>query len=185
MERQNTIAGEPSSPKTDVLLKRLQDNNAYTNAEMLLMEHYGMKSRQIEDEDMYHAVKTITRLLAEKSISEYETIYVISSIAYLQARRTAAMLQNIPDVINDEFACGRIKSKKAIFTVGLSHISDIIKYLKKGRIDIQSPAFHSSYNDFFSELNIQREQYGVTIIIPNTLAESRDVARLTGIDLLM
>lgn len=184
-EKRDTTTGERSSHNAAALRERLQNDNVYTNAEMLLMENWGIQSRQVEDEDMYNAVKTGTLLLADKSIDEYEALYVMSSITYLQARRTAVMLQNIPDVINDEFSGRRITSKKAIFTVGLSHVFDIITYLENGQITINSPAFHASYNDYFSELKLLQDNYGVTVIIPKTLAENRDVARLAKLDQAM
>lgn len=92
------------------------------------------------------------------------------------------MLQKIPGIVNEEFIEGSISTRKAIATIGLNHISGIIKYLEENRIAIYSPAFVTSLDDYIAEVNLLQEDYGVTIIIPRSLAESRRILRLTGLD---
>ena len=58
-----------------------------------------------------------------------ENLLIRSELDYHQKRRVATMLQKIPGIINEEFLEGRIDNKKALFTIGLSHISDIIRYV--------------------------------------------------------
>jgi hypothetical protein len=163
---------------TIALEEKLGENSVYINAEMLLMKGYGIKSRQVEDLDLYNAVIEKISLLKEYGTDTYESLFIRSGLDYLQERRTAAMLQKIPDIIEAEHREGRIKNKKAIFTIGISHIPGIIKYLKQNRIEISSPAF-SPYPDYLSGIKVLEEKYGVTIIIPRTLADDRDLLRHT------
>ncbi len=182
LTKREIIKGSGSSRNTTTLRKMLDTDEHYINAEILLMANYGMRSRQIEDKEMLAAVRNELRLLDDESINKYEALHVMSNITYLQARRTAAMLQKIPDVINDELAGGSIINKKAIFTVGLSHLADIIGFLEKKQINIQSPAFHLSYKDLTSKLKLLQDNYGITVIIPNSLEENRDLVRLTAFE---
>ncbi|RJQ20599.1 MAG: hypothetical protein C4560_04720 [Nitrospiraceae bacterium] len=163
------------------LEEKLGDDSIYLNAEMLLTESYNIKSLQVEDAGFYNAVRTEMALLEKSRDNVYEYLFIRSGVNYLQERRTAAMLQKIPDVVDCEYREGRIKNKRAIFTIGLSHIPGIIKYLKDKRIAISSPAF-TSFNDYLSEVNLLEKDFGVTIIIPRTLADNRDIPKLTSLD---
>jgi hypothetical protein len=163
---------------TKTLEEKLGEDSIYINAEMLLMEGYGINSRQVEDKDLYNAVIEKISLLKEYGRDTYESFFIRSGLDYLQEIRTAAMLQKIPEVIETEHREGRIQNKKAIFTIGISHIPDIIKYLKQNRIEIDSPAF-SPYHDYQSGIKLLEEKYGVTIIIPRTLADKNELLRIT------
>lgn len=177
--------GEYVSPDRVTLRKKLENDSVYTNAEMMLMENYGIKSQQVEDDYLYNAVKAAIRLLADDTIDEYEALYIMSRIDYLQQRRTAAMLQKIPDIVTAEFLKGRIKNRKAIFTMGLGHISEIIKFLAEKHIAIHAPPFLDIFDDYFAEVKLLKENFGVTVIIPKSLSESQEIVKLTRLDNLI
>jgi len=176
----SSMKGGNAAFDTKTLERRLGEDGIYINAEMLIKEVLNVESRQIEDADLYNAVIEKIRLLQEYGSDTYESLFIRSGLDYLQERRTAAMLQKIPEVIESEHSAGRIKNKKAIFTIGLSHIPGIIKYLKQKRIEIDSPSF-SPYKNYLSGIKLLEEKYGITIIIPKTLADNRDLLRLTGL----
>jgi len=166
---------------TKTLEEKLGQEHVYINAEMLLMESHSIKSRQIEDINLYNAARENINLLEKYGDDTYESLFIKSGLDYLQERRSAAMLQNIPEVIDSEYRTGRIKNKKAILTIGMSHLSGIVKYLKQNRIEIYSPAF-TSYDDYLSGVKLLENNFGVTIIIPRTLADNRELLKLTRLD---
>jgi hypothetical protein len=166
---------------TKTLENKLGKEDAYINAEMLLMESHSINSKQVEDINLYNAAREKINLLEKYGDDTFESLYIKSGLDYLQERRSAAMLQKIPEVIDSEFEAGRIKNKKAIFTIGMSHLSGIIKYLKQNRIEIYSPVF-TPYDDYLSGIKLLENDFGVTIIIPRTLADNRELLKLTRLD---
>lgn len=166
---------------TRTLEQKLGDDNVYTNAEMLLMESHGIKSRQVEDMNLYTAVREKISLFEKYRTDSFESLYIKSGLDYLQEIRTAVMLQKIPEIIDREYREGRIKNKKAIFTIGMSHLPGIIKYLKQNKIEIYSPAF-TPYDDYMSGVKLLENDFSVTVIVPRTLADNRDLLRLTNLD---
>lgn len=169
-EKENTDSENGTSAALDAqtLEEKLSLESFYVNAEMLLMESFNVKSTQIEDLKLYNEAIEKIKLLEKYGDDDIELLFVKADLNYLQERRVATMLQNIPEVIESEYRAGRIKNKKAIFTIGLSHISAVIKYLKQGRIEIASPVF-SPYDDYSSGVKLLENDFGVTIIIPKTL----------------
>jgi hypothetical protein len=166
---------------TKTLEEKLGKEDAYINAEMLLMESHSIKSQQVEDINLYNAAREKIKLLEKYGNDTYESFFIKSGLDYLQERRSAAMLQKIPEVIESKYRAGRIKNKKAIFTIGMSHISGIIKYLKQNSIEIYSPAF-TSYDDYLSGVKLLENNFGITIIIPRTLADNRELLKLARLD---
>lgn len=63
----------------------------------------------------------------------------------------------------------------------MNHIPDIIKYLKQKEIIISSPAF-TSFDDYSSGVTLADRNFSVTIIIPRSLMDNRDIVRLTRLD---
>ncbi|MCL5237881.1 MAG: hypothetical protein M1353_08550 [Nitrospirae bacterium] len=163
--------------------KKLSDDSIFINAEILLKENYFLKLQQIEDRKLYDAVVDgIYRVESSNDdLAEYNALK--AEMEYLQQRRTAAMLQRIPEVIEDEFRQGNIKRKKALLTIGLNHIHEIIKYLKENKITINAPLINPSGNeDYNAELNLLKEHFGITVIIPKTLADNQDILIKTRLD---
>ena len=187
IEKKNINAPERESGCTSldmkVLEERLSDNKTYVNAEMLLRENHPLRLRQIEDKDLYDAVRTdIFKLLSCRgNTSDYSSVK--SELDYLQEKRTAAMLQKIPKIVDEEFRQGNIKSKKAIFTIGMLHLQNIITYLNENRIRIYAPLLASNGSeDYIAELNLQKENFGVSVILPRTLADDQKILEINRLD---
>ena len=173
----------PAPLDIKILEEKLSDTTSFINAEMLLMKNYHLRTQQVEDPKWYDAVaRFIRKLAASKDSSDYYRVK--SELDYLQERRTAAMLQEIPGIIDAEYQQGSIKGKKAFFTIGMSHLCRIIKYLDENKIRIYSPLAGLNQNgDYVADLNLLRENFGVSIIIPRTLADDQrilEINQLTG-----
>lgn len=178
VERENGCA----SYDMKALEKELSNNKVYVNAEMLLKETHPIRLRQIEDKSLYDAVRiNILKLVGQGSACDYSVVN--SELEYLQERRTAAMLQKVPEIINDEFQQGNIKSRKAIFTVGLYHIHEIIRFLNENKIIIRAPKSASTgMKDYAAELNLQKENFGVSIILPKTLTQDQKILEINKLN---
>ena len=109
------------------LEKRLADNRTYVNAEMLLKQDYGLRTRQIEEKILYDGVHDAICKLPTKGTPSCDFLPLKSQLDYLQEKRVAAMLQKIPGVVDEEFQHSNIKNKRALFTIGISHVPQIIK----------------------------------------------------------
>ena len=187
IEKKNTTA--PGTPNSCALLdikvleERLSNNRAYVNAEMLLKETHPLRLRQVEDKGLYDAVRNnLVKLMScSNDSSDYSPLN--SKLEYLQEKRTAAMLQKIPEIIDDEFQQGNIKSRKAILTVGMYHLHEIIRYLNENRIMIHAPLPASAETkDYYSELNILKEHFGVSVILPKILADDQRILEINKLD---
>jgi hypothetical protein len=187
MEKKDiSAAGTPNScALLDIKLleERLSDNKAYVNAEMLLKETHPLRLRQVEDKELYDAVRSdLVKLISCRSDSgDYSLLK--SKLDYLQEKRTAAMLQKIPEIIDNEFQQGSIKSRKAILTVGMYHLHEIIRYLNENRITIHAPLPASNETkDVHSELSILKEHFGVSVILPRILADDQKILEINKLD---
>ncbi len=175
-----------TSLDTDTLEKRLSDNNVYINAEMLLKETHPLRLAQIEDQELYDAVRAYIVKLAGHRGSSSDYSLLNEELGYLQEKRSAAMLQKIPEVVDAEFQQGNIKSKRAIFTVGMFHLHEIIEYLDQNRIVIRHPLpVSNSTKEYTSELNLSKENFGVSVIIPRTLASDQKTLEINKLDAIV
>jgi hypothetical protein len=167
----------------EALEKRLSDNKVYVNAEMLLKENHPLRLHQIEDKGLYEAVRNQLLKLATCREDSADYSRLKSELGYLQEKRTAAMLQKIPQIVNDEFRQGNIKTRKAIFTIGMLHLHEIITYLTEKSIKTHAPlsALNGNEGDR-AELNLQKENFGVSVIIPRTLAGDPKTLEINGLD---
>jgi hypothetical protein len=159
----------------NMLEKKLGDDSHFVNAEMLLIEQLKMRAGQVEDRWLYDAV--INRMVELENHGGNPAIIqsLREEIDYLQERRTAAILQKIPTVIENSCRNSNVKSENALFTIGLKHIGTIISYLEKNKIHIQSPPFPSDMkDDYVADLNLLKEGFGIIIIIPNTLVQDQE-----------
>ncbi len=165
------------------LEKRLSNNKIYVNAEMLLKENHSLRLDQIEDKGLYEAVRNHLLKLASCREGSADYSRLKSELGYLQEKRTAAMLQKIPQIVNDEFQQGNIKTRKAIFTIGMLHLHEIITYLTEQRIKIHAPlsVLYGNEGDR-AELNLQKENFGVSVIIPRTLASDSKILEINELD---
>jgi len=178
-ERENSCA----SYDMKALEKELSDNKVYVNAEMLLKETHPIRLRQVEDKPLYDAVRANILKLASSQAIACDYSVVNSELEYLQERRTAAMLQKIPEIVNDEFQQGNIRSRKAIFTVGLYHIHEIIRFLNENKIIIHAPKPASiGIKDYTSELNLGKENFGITVILPSILTKDQKILEINKLN---
>ena len=164
------------SSDVKILERRLSDDLTFINAEMLLTESHPLRVRKVEEETLYCTTRECLLDLITLGKTDVEAFFQRSRLDYLQERRAAAMLQNAPEIIEQEFQERSIKSKKAILTIGAAHIHQIMRYLEEGRINIPAPLSKStSEKDYISELTLLKENFGVFILLPKTLAQDREV----------
>jgi hypothetical protein len=166
-----------------MLEERLSDNKTFVNAEMLLNEHHPLRIRQVEDKGFYDAVRDgLLKLVScREGVPYYTTLK--SDLDYLQERRTAAILQNIPGVVEAEFQKGNIKSRRAILTIGMSHLHTIIRYQNEKRIKIVASLTASNgKEDYLSELSLLKQNYGISVILPRTLMDDQNVLKINKLD---
>ena len=167
-----------------LLRQKLADESRFINAEMLLRESCNIRVSQVEDRDIYNAVyRSLTSLKAGGESSPQERL---AQLQYLQEVRTAILLQKIPGIIDNELSSGRIRKESAMFTIGLNHIQDIVRYFRNNAIQINSTTAArmqpASYN---TELNLLKTGYGVTIILPRTLADDQRLLQMTNLDRIL
>jgi hypothetical protein len=185
--KKNINAPEKESRCTSLDMKgleeRFSDNKIYVNAEMLLKENHSLTLRQVEDRALYDAVRKCLLQLVNCRNDSSDYFLTKSGLDYLQEKRTAAMLQKIPQIVNEEFQQGNIKTRKAIFTIGMFHLHKIITYLNENRIKIYAPLSASNGSeDSVAELNLQKENFGVSVILPRTLADDQKILEITRLD---
>ena len=160
----------------ELLEQRFSNDRQFVNAEMLLKENFPLLLRQVEDKDLYQAVFENIRLLADSKGSMEKSFLIRSELDYHQKKRVGTMLQRIPVIVNDEFRQGHIDNRRAVFTIGLSHVSDIIKYLEERKITVRSPLFTPiKHEDYIDELTLAKEDFGISVIIPKSLINDREV----------
>jgi hypothetical protein len=93
------------------------------------------------------------------------------------------MLQRIPEIVDHEFQLGTIKSRKAILTVGMYHLHEIIAYLNENKITIHAPLPASGKTkDYYSDLNLLKEHFGISVILPKTLADDQKTLEMNKLD---
>jgi len=153
---------------------KLADRNNFVNAEILLKRNYPIVLQQVEDKRCYEEVSALMGRAFGGQCPPDEFTRAKAELDFLQDKRTAVMLQKIPEIINREYAERRIHNPKAIFTIGLAHIAPILKYLGDGGI-------RPAANQDFQELNLQRHNYRVSVLIPRSLAEDPILLKINGL----
>jgi hypothetical protein len=161
------------------LEKMLSDDSTQLNAEMLLSGDFPLVMKQVEDRDLYHRVNKGIRQLVECREVGNDFYTVESELDYCQKKRVGTMLQNIPQIVEEEFRQGSIRSRTALFTIGLSHIPDIVRYLTEKKITVRSPLLAKGKDqDFVRDLNLAREDFGVSVIIPKSLGDQEILSKI-------
>lgn len=171
-------------PDNTYLQENLAADSPGVNAEQLLMRHYNLHASQVEDRKIYNAVRNSLGKLKTTSDRSDEITGNIAELIYLQEVRTAQLLQNIPAVIEHEFLRGAVNNHSALFTIGLNHIKDIFRYIENEKIYIESPNGVQS-DSLVSNLNLLQKGYGISIIIPRTLADDQKLLKMTNIDRIL
>ncbi len=173
----------PESIDLKTLEEKLSDNRSFVNAELLLKGNFPLRLRQAEDLNFHRAVGEFIRKLVNCGNDKSEYLRVKSQLDYLQERRTAAMLQRIPEIVQAEFQQGNIKARKAIFTIGLSHLPRIIRYLEENKVRIYSPILGvDKKEEYIADLNLKKDNFGVSILLPQTLAGDRKTLKINDLD---
>ncbi len=159
----------------------LSDTSTFTNADILLKRNFDIFLQQVEDEKIYHAVGSLMRSAMDSKNYELPSTFV-TELDFLQEVRTATMLQKASEAIDREYSTGRIMNKKAIFTIGMAHVDEIIRFLREGRIELQSPAQLKGYDNLSAALQLVDEGYGVTVILPRVLFDDRETLKLARLN---
>lgn len=160
------------SPDDAILRQKLVNTDTFVSADTLLKANYNLCLGQVEDERLYRKVALVMRRVGDNQGEVDPALY--KRLSFFQTQRTAVMLQKIPTVTEEVFQRGAIRSKSAIFTIGVSHVSEIVGFLKKGRVDSSFVQQGGS-----ESLELLDKDFGVTVILPKTLAEDERVLRLT------
>jgi hypothetical protein len=164
----------------DAALKAiLSDTSRFASADKLLSDSYDIRLQQVENQELYHSILDFLFQADRKQGLNEKDIRVLS---YMQEKRSAGMLQAIPAAISRELRQGGISQKKAIFTIGLAHLNEMIRFLHEGRVEIYSPLLNSSVAS--GDLKLLQENYGITIILPRSLAEDQEAIRIANLDRL-
>ncbi len=158
-------------PIDDLTLEReLSDTAAFMNADKLLYRSSSVRIQQIEDKNLYYKVHGYLTKLKDLPQCSKERKY--SRLVYLQDRRTAHLLQKLPQIIEKEFQKGVIGSRKAIFTIGMAHAPQILRFVNKNYI--AKPLVKSSNPKKMHKLNLIEKGYQVIMIMPKTLIKISD-----------
>lgn len=179
-DEKNDLSGIAPNVALDAktLAEKLGSGVHYLNAEMLLIYSFGVISRQVEDRDLRDSIIELIKLREGYGKDSTEAYYIMADLYYLQERRTATMLQKIPDIVQLEYGKGRIRNQKAIFTIGINHIPIIVSYLNRKKMEIAAPAF-TQHTDYLSGVKLLEQDFGVTIIIPRSLMDVQELVALT------
>jgi hypothetical protein len=162
------------------LEEQLADTSVFVNADILLNRNYGVRLQQVEDEKVYRAVGEVLQGMVAERRGEPKR-FCESELYYLQEMRSAVMLQNIARVVDEEHRLGHIARPQAIFTIGLAHVDEIIRFLQDDAIRIP-PAKVAGYQPYDELLKLTEAGYGVTIILPRALVDDREALRLARLD---
>lgn len=166
----------PVELDNSTLEARLGDPRRFVNADLLLNASYDVRLGQVEDEQLYRDIRGLLRQAGENN-----SLSLLARLAVLQDERTVVMLQNIPDIVEEFFQAGRIGHPRAMFTIGMAHLGEIIHRLQRGTL--RTAADDPGRNDGAAmELKLLERGYGVTVIVPRTLAENEAVLRLAKLE---
>lgn len=169
-----------------LLRQKLADESRFVNAEMLLKENCSLRVSQVEERSIYDAVFRSLRNLKATGTAQSSPQEQLAQLQYLQEIRTAVLLQKIPAIIDNELNNGRIHNQSAMFTIGLNHLQDIVRYFQNNAIQINSPdAARVQPANYTAELNLLKTGFGVTIIIPRTLADDARLLQMTNLDRIL
>ena len=178
------FSDEAGYPSADPVISGVTTvrKDGFVPAEKLLKRDFDLLLRQVEDGKLYRNVYQGIQQLSACKDSLEERYLIRCDLDYHQQRRVGAMLQRIPGILEQEYRLGSIREKKGLFTIGLSHLSAMIGHFSKGRIVIPAPLFTSiKVHPVKEELNLTREGYGITVIVPRTLARDQALLEKTGL----
>jgi hypothetical protein len=160
------------------LEEKLADTSHFVNAELLLHRQFGIGLAQVEDRRLYQRARAL--LLRGLETGTCLSPAFNRRLAYLQRRRLAAILQNIPGVMETASRRKDPSAPKAMMTIGASHLGDLIRFLQAGKIRIPAPP---SRGDRFPAYHapLALRNLGVTVIVPRTLLKNRRLLQTAGL----
>lgn len=155
-------------PDATTLRQRLADPSTFVNAELLLHRHFGLAMGQVEDRGWYRRTR---RWLREGLVQNaFLTPGYGRTLDYLQRRRLAAILQQAPVTVAAAFRSGRIAAPRAMLTIGLAHLEDLLRTLRQGAIHIPAPTPDAATLPELDEpLQLTTQACGVAVIVPAPL----------------
>jgi hypothetical protein len=163
------------------LRKELTDTHTFVNAELLLSKLYGIGLHQVENGPLYRYARHVLRISLERRPKRAGSLNGL--LEYLQRRRLAAILQSIPGAIKTELHQGTITSPKAMVTIGMSHLDDLVDFLEKGRIHIPpEQAGKEAFHAYNAPLRLAKEDIGVTVIVPRALLQKREMMEVATLE---
>ena len=163
------------------LEETLTDAATFINADLLLQRNYGLGLYQVEDKDLYRNAREYLHSGLKNGAALRAPFGL--ELAYLQERRSAAILQRIPAVITAAYRQGQITQPRAILTIGMTHLDEIIKFLAMGRIEISAPPIGASgFQDFSETLELVAHQVGVTVIVPQVMLTDQEKMHLANLE---
>lgn len=163
------------------LEETLSDASIFVNADLLLHRNYGLALHQVEDRDLYRNARDFLHAGLQSGASQRAAFGL--ELEYLQERRSAAILQQFPAVIDAAYRQGQIAHPRAILTIGLAHLDEIIKFLATGKAEVAAPPIGTSgFQDYSETLDLLAQQVGVTIIVPRALLANREMRNLAKIE---
>ncbi|MFP3983495.1 MAG: hypothetical protein ACLFV2_07380 [Desulfurivibrionaceae bacterium] len=162
----------------EALKSHLSDTSEFVNADKLLYRFSNLRFQQIENRELYFEVYRYLSDLKDDpgQLDDRKS----SRIARLQSKRNARLLQNLPRVIEEEYETGRIGTRRAIFTIGLAHAPDIIRFVEENRIE--GRLLESEDQEKRHKLNLAESGYHVTMIMPRALMDIADRFALNAAD---
>lgn len=178
--RGRPFAKDIAVPLDNERLKRLlEDTSRFVSADTLLASLYPISLGQVEDEDLYRKLSHLIRKLGNRNDDINHAL--IEELNDHQKKRTARMLENIPLAVENAFQRGDSENKHAIFTIGMVHITDILEFFhgKTGSSSGNGEQLSSSAFDLLEQ------GYGITVILPKSLAENDKVLRLSRLEQLV
>lgn len=161
------------------LARRLADTRVFSSAGTLLRESCSVRFRQVEDEHLYlQALELVSSRTGRPSDTEW-----LADLEQVQRRRSAVMLQNVSPVVQEEYGERRIPNRRVILTVGLAHLEEILRVLSEERIEAAPSTCPPARGPGFEpELAWLDADFGVTVIIPQSLWEDRVALRVARLD---
>lgn len=163
----------PDTLDNERLRSLLEDTSRFVSADTLLSAQYPIRLGQVEDEELYQIVSQLLRKLGKRNADMDGALF--DNLNDYQKKRTAIMLKNIPFAVESVFKRGDIENKHAIFTIGMAHIADILEFFhtETGKIAELDKRPSSSAFDLLEK------GYGITVILPKSLADDGKVMRLS------
>lgn len=160
------------------LLDRLAATDHFVNAGLLLHDDFGISLRQIEDRGLHANVCLLLGELVQPEPDD-NLPAIAAALDYQQKKRSAALLRNIPDAL----AAGADDQERfrgnALLTVGLAHLKEMVAFLRNGKtvVDPFSRGAERS-KGYCCDLAQLKNNYGITILLPPTLAQNKDLRPL-------